>query len=502
MGRAGLVNQGFKPAGLGSGPCPRICLLRVSESAAARHRAGAQLPWGGPEVATARQALKQGIALQKAGRLLGAAQVYSRLLQEDDRNADAWHLLGTVELGRGNFDAAETLIAKAMALQPDNAIFHHNLAYVLGAQSRSEEAEASYRRAIALDPDYAEAHFNLAQSVRAQPGDPLIASVERLLAKPGLSASARCYLGFAAGKVYDDLGDHDRAFRHFLAGNRAKGARPNPAYSSAYLDRILETCRHAPLVGPPKPVAGQTDPVFIVGMPRSGTSLVEQVLASHPAVFGAGELPYIDRIAEALGSHCDGEAVYPECLSAVPEAVRAGFAATYRKESLAAAADAKLVTDKAPLNFRHLGLIALLFPGARIVHCRRDPLDTCLSCFFQNFAKGQEYSFDLAELGRFYRAYRKMMAGWAEVLPIEVLDLDYEELVADLEGVGRRLLAYCGLDWHPDCARFFETRRPVLTASRVQVRRPLYSSSIGKWRRYAGHLRPLIEALGPYAKGQ
>ncbi len=448
----------------------------------------------------ARQALKQGIALQKAGQLLGAAQVYSRLLQEDDRNADAWHLLGTVEIGRGNFDAAENLIGKAMALQPDNAIFHHNLAYVLGAQSRGEEAEASYRRAIALDPDYAEAHFNLAQSVRAKPGDPLVASLERLLAKPGLSASARCYLGFAAGKVYDDLGDHDRAFGHFLAGNRAKGARPNPAYSSAYLERILESSRPLLQAERPAPGAGQAGPVFIVGMPRSGTSLVEQVLASHPAVFGAGELPFVERIAEALGAHCASGAVYPECLPAVPDAVLEGFAASYRKES--SAAGTSVVTDKAPLNFRHLGLIALLFPGARIVHCRRDPLDTCLSCFFQNFAKGQEYSFDLAELGRFFQDYRKMMAAWAEILPIEVFDLDYEELVADLEGVGRSLLSYCGLDWHPDCARFFETRRPVLTASRVQVRRPLYSSSVGKWRRYARHLGPLIETLGPYAKGQ
>ncbi len=448
----------------------------------------------------ARQALKQGIALQKAGQLLGAAQVYSRLLQEDDRNADAWHLLGTVEIGRGNFDAAENLIGKAMALQPDNAIFHHNLAYVLGAQSRGEEAEASYRRAIALDPDYAEAHFNLAQSVRAKPGDPLVASLERLLAKPGRSASARCYLGFAAGKVYDDLGDHDRAFGHFLAGNRARGARPNPAYSSAYLERILESSRPLLQAERPAPGAGQAGPVFIVGMPRSGTSLVEQVLASHPAVFGAGELPFVERIAEALGAHCASGAVYPECLPAVPDAVLEGFAASYRKES--SAAGTSVVTDKAPLNFRHLGLIALLFPGARIVHCRRGPLDTCLSCFFQNFAKGQEYSFDLAELGRFFQDYRKMMAAWAEILPIEVFDLDYEELVADLEGVGRSLLSYCGLDWHPDCARFFETRRPVLTASRVQVRRPLYSSSVGKWRRYARHLGPLIETLGPYAKGQ
>ena len=454
-----------------------------------------------------RRALQRGIALQKAGRLLEAAQVYSRLLQENDRNAEAWHLLGTVEIGRGNFDAAEQMIGRALRLQPDSAIFHNNLAYVLGAKSRIGEAEAAYRRAIALDPSYAEAHFNLAQSLRVAPGDPLIAALEALRGKPGLSREARCLLEFAAGKVYDDLDQPDRAFRHFLAGNRAKGARPNPAYGSDYLGRILEACGRDLLSGRAAARPGGVLPVFIVGMPRSGTSLVEQVLASHPAVFGAGELPYIQRIAEAIGGGRLGAGAYPakaypESLPDLPETVLAGFAAAYRRESLAMAGGAAVVTDKAPLNFRHLGLIALLFPEARILHCRRDALDTCLSCFFQNFARGQEYSFDLAELGRFYQDYRKMMAAWAEVLPIEVLDLHYEDLVADLEGVGRGLLAFCGLDWHPDCGRFFETRRPVLTASRVQVRRPPYASSVGKWRRYERHLGPLLEALGPYAKGE
>ena len=454
-----------------------------------------------------RRALQQGIALQKAGRLLGAAQVYSRLLREDDRNAEAWHLLGTVEIRRGNFDAAEELIGKALALQPENAVFHHNLAYALGAQSRTGAAEAAYRRAVALDPDYAEAHFNLAQWVRVVPGDPLIGSLERLLAKPGLCRGARCFLGFAAGKVHDDLGEYDRAFRHYLDGNAAKGARPNPAYGSDYLGRILEVCGPAlrsrrAQVRPGGVRPGGARPVFIVGMPRSGTSLVEQILASHPAVFGGGELPLVDRIAEALAAHGPGGAAYPACLPAVPDRVLAGFAAGYRKAVRGPAGAAAVVTDKAPLNFRHLGLIALLFPDARIVHCRRDPLDTCLSCFFQNFTSGQEYSFDLAELGRFYRDYRRMMAAWAEVLPVEIFDLDYEALVADLEGLGRRLLAFCGLDWHPDCGRFFETRRPVLTASRVQVRRPLYGSSVGRWRRYRGHLGPLVAALGPYAEAR
>ena len=445
----------------------------------------------------ARKTLKQGVALQKAGRLLQAAQVYSELVKEDEGNANAWHLLGTVEIARRNFDAAERLIGKALALESENAVFHHNLAYVLGAKSRMEAAEAAYRRAIALDPGYAEAHFNLAQSIKVEAGDPLIESLESLLARPRLSRGERCFLGFAAGKAYDDLGDYDRAFGHFSDGNAAKGARPNPHYGSDYLRAILEVCGKDFLAGRFGGSGVEAAPIFIVGMPRSGTSLAEQILASHPDVFGAGELPYIDRIAAALGGHAAEGTAYPACLRSVPDSAFKGFAESYLKEALGAAGGAAVVTDKAPLNFRHLGLILLLFPKARIVHCRRDPLDTCLSCFFQNFAAGQDYSFDLKELGRFYRDYREMMSAWSGALPAPVFDLVYEDLVADLEGVGRSLLSFCGLDWHPDCARFFETRRPVLTASRVQVRQPVYASSVGKWRRYAAHLGPLIEALGP-----
>ena len=272
-----------------------------------------------------------------------------------------------------------------------------------------------------------------------------------------------------------------------------------PARKSA-LQAVLEVCSADFLAGRSGGSGIEAAPIFIVGMPRSGTSLVEQILASHPEVFGAGELPYIDHIALALGKHAEGTAAYPACLPNIPDSAFKGFAESYLKEALGAAGEAAVVTDKAPLNFRHLGLILLLFPKARIVHCRRDPLDTCLSCFFQNFAAGQDYSFDLRELGRFYRDYREMMSAWSEVLPAPVFDLVYEDLVADLEGVGRSLLSFCGLDWHPDCARFFETRRPVLTASRVQVRQPVYSSSVGKWRRYAAHLGPLVEALGPYGK--
>ena len=297
----------------------------------------------------------------------------------------------------------------------------------------------------------------------------------------------------------DWLEQHDRAFGHYAAGNTARGATSNPIYIRDYMERILAVCDKALLERRYGGGAPDATPIFIVGMPRSGTTLAEQVLASHPEVFGAGELPFIERVCTALPRRSPGADGYPECLEQAPDAVIADLAQTYLKHATSHAGEARIVTDKAPLNFRHLGLIALLFPKARIVHCRRDPLDTCLSCFFQNFTHGQEYSFDLEELGRFYGDYRWMMERWTDILPMPVFDLVYEDLVSDLEGVGRRLLEFCGVDWHPDCARFFETERPVLTASRVQVRRPVYTTSIGKWRNYEQHLGPLIEALGKYA---
>ena len=446
-----------------------------------------------------QQALKKGVALQKAGRLLEAAQIYSDLMKQDPKNANAWHLMGTIEIARRNFDQAHKLITRAVALNPRSAIFRHNLAYVLGAQSRVHEAVNAYRRAVELDPDYAEAYFNLAQSIDVEPGDPVIEGVNRLIESPDLSEQDSCFLHFAAGKIYDDLDKPDRAFAHYRVGNLAKHARPNPAYGTDYLNGIIRVFDDKLMEARFGVGSDSTAPIFIVGMPRSGTSLAEQILASHPEVHGAGELPLIELIAGRLSKHVGNATGYPECVPSVPDAAFKGFAKSYLDAALAPAPGHSRLTDKAPLNFRHLGLIALLFPLARIIHVRRNPLDTCLSCYFQNFAQGQEYSFDLKALGQFYCDYRRMMSHWRRVLPGAIFELEYEALIDDQQAVSRKLLGFCGLDWHEDCERFFETKRPVLTASRIQVRQPVYRSSIGRWQRYAHHLEPLIEALGHYA---
>jgi len=232
------------------------------------------------------------------------------------------------------------------------------------------------------------------------------------------------------------------------------------------------------------------DSIFIVGMPRSGTTLVEQVLASHPEVFAAGEVMNFREAMEAV-------AAFPEAMPSLTAEQLREIGARYAKSMRALAPTAERITDKMPSNFRFVGLIHLALPNARIIHVRRDPIDTCLSCYSKIFTGDQPFSYDLGELGRFYRAYEALMAHWRRVLPEgAMIEVQYEELVADFEKQARRIVDYCGLAWDERCLAFHETKRPVLTASAVQVRQPLYRSAVGKWRPYAALLAPLLDALG------
>jgi hypothetical protein len=230
-------------------------------------------------------------------------------------------------------------------------------------------------------------------------------------------------------------------------------------------------------------------------MMRSGTSLVEQILASHPRVFGAGELPDVGLLLKELPQRLGTAQEYPECASLLDAPISRSLAEKYLAKLRHLGGQAARVVDKMPFNYLRLGLIAALFPVAKIIHCRRDPLDTCLSCYFQNFSGSHPYTFDLSDLGYYYREYQRLSAHWTNVLPLKVFDLNYESLTADLENESRRLLDFCGLDWDDRCLRFNETQRVVRTSSVLQVRQPIYRNSIGKWKQYEAHLQPLIEAL-------
>jgi tetratricopeptide (TPR) repeat protein len=462
-----------------------------------------------------------GIVLQTSQRLTEAIACFRRAIEIKPDMAEACSNLGHVLDVVGAYAEAEAQCRAALRLQPDFADAFNNLGNALAHQGRVEEAGASFEEALRLNPVFIEAHRNLGhvlqekgQFAEAQreyeivlqlnPRDALalyslalskryttadhaeLARVEVLLEDSRFSAQERSFLEYTAGKISDDFGLYDKAFRHFQRANHLVRPRWNVADHAAKVDQLISIfprARFAAASGLPE---ARPQPVFIVGMPRSGTSLMEQILASHPEVHGCGELKDIEDLVNWLPTLPGVIRSYPECVPQVPGNLIRQMAEWYLGRRQTAAGSARLVTDKMPTNFLHLGLIALLFPGARIIHCRRDPLDICLSCYFQNFALRPPYSFDLGDLGSFHRQYERLMQHWQAVLPLPILDVRYEELVQDLEGGTRRVLQFL---------RFYQSRRPVQTSSSWQVRQPLYTSSVGRWKNYARHLEPLRRAL-------
>ncbi len=443
----------------------------------------------------ARELVRQAMALQLDGRADEAARLYRAVLAREPLNPDANHLLGLIAHKRDEPEQAAALIEKAIAAKPDFAPFHHNVAGVYRALGRLAEAEAAYRRAIALEPDYGEAYQGLAETVRFAPGDAFIERVEAALRQPGLTPLARAYLHFAAGKYGDDVGSWDDAFAHYREAN-ALAARPFDA--AAFTRQVRDIIYHyAEPLPAPHGTAAAFSPLFVVGMPRSGTSLAEQILASHPDVFGAGEVHDIDALVNEAGRMTRADAPFPAAVAGLDGAQRNALATGYQARIEARmGADRRRHVDKLPLNFVYLGFIFTLFPDARVVHTVRHPLDTCLSCYFQHFTNGQNYSFALDTLASFYRDYRRLMQHWAMLYPGRILELRYENLVEQPRRHIERLLAHCGLTFDPACLQFHENRRSVTTASFGQVRQPIYTSSVGRWRHYARHLEPLARVLG------
>ncbi len=438
---------------------------------------------------------------REAGDHRAAAEGYRRALALAPDYADAHYNLSVALTALGELDAAEASCRAALALQPDRAEAHNNLGTILKFQGRLEAAKTAYRRALDLKPDSVAARDNLAEFEGADADT--IDTLSALEADDSLPAGDAIRVRFGLARHHADTGDHARAFRYYRIGNEMRArqaARHGRTFDRAAVDALAD--RSIALFTPAffaargEWGAPSERPVFIVGMPRSGTSLVEQILASHHAVFGAGELDAIGATVDRLSAEADADAAYPDTVAGLDAAACRRLGAGYLERLATLDADAARVTDKMPVNFRHLGLIALLLPGARIVHCRRNPLDVCLSCYVQNFTQGSEFSNDLGDIAVTYRAYRRLIDHWRRVLPVPMLDVRYEELVADQAAVSRRIVDFVGLEWDPACLEFHANRRAVRTSSALQVRRPIYRSSIERWRVYEDQLRPLIEALG------
>jgi tetratricopeptide (TPR) repeat protein len=433
-----------------------------------------------------------------------AAAACGRALALNASNHDAINLMGRVAFERGDLDESLTHYQRALALKPDLADAYNNMGNVLKELGKLDEARDAYLKALGLDADVAGVYVNLADSKKFAPGDPHLDAMEALASKTeGLSKTDRMQLDFGLGKAYADLKDYSRSFMHLLAGNAAK--RATIAYDErATLDLFdrIEAAFTRDLISK-KSSGGDSSPlpIFVIGMPRSGTTLVEQIMASHPLVHGAGELQTLnDVILEVPGP--DGNTLlYPEFIPALDAAALRQIGARYLALIRKLAAkhgepDAQRITDKMPSNYYFAGLIHLALPNAKIIHTIRDPVDTCISCFSKLFSAEQNHTYDLGELGRYYKRYERLMAHWRKVLPPgRILDVRYEDVVADLEGQARRIIDYCGLPWDDRCLSFHETDRPVRTASATQVRQPIYKSAVGRWRVYEEHLGPLLGAL-------
>jgi tetratricopeptide (TPR) repeat protein len=409
-----------------------------------------------------------------------------------------------VERALGRLADAQASARRAFALRPDAADTLALLGSLAIDHGRFDDAEDWLRQALAIDPGLPEALASLTTLRKMSPADvPWRDAAERVLAR-GLAVAHAINLHHALGKYYDDVDDPDAAFRHHRTGNeiaRRSRLSYNRAEMTQRVTRTLEAFdRNALAALRPGGLASER-PVFVVGMPRSGTSLTEQILASHPQVHGAGELLYWIFAADAERAANPGQrAVNPEQRAVNPEqraAMIAGLGRAYLEGLATQAPDASRVVDKLPVNFRNAGLIHAALPGARFVHIERNALDTCLSIYFQGFSAAHPYATDFGDLAHYYHEYRRLMAHWRSVLPPQtLLEVRYEDLVDDPEGWTRRMLTHIGLPWDPRCLEFHRTERPVLTASNWQVRQPIGKGSVGRWRRYERFIGPLREALG------
>ena len=426
-----------------------------------------------------------------------AAACYRRAIEIDPGYAKAHNGLGNILQDEAGNDEALECYRRALEINPSYAESHYGMGCVLRIRGRFDEAAERFEKAISIKPQYAAPYQGLVTQRKARPGDGTAARIQKILDREDLSPEDRTGLNFALGKCFNDMGEFDRAFEHYRVANELKKLeRPfDTAGYERHVDRIIEAFTQ-PLIER-KAEFGSTSglPVFIIGMPRSGTTLVEQILASHPDIAGAGELPLLGRLAEEVPAFVRAGIPYPDYAGRLDAAAVKHLTDGYLGHVTQLAGGAKRLVDKELGNLFRLGLIAILFPRARILHCKRNPMDVGLSCYFQDF-QSQRFASDLEQIGRYYRGYERLMAHWEAVLPLPVLHIQYEDVIGEQEAVSRRIVDFCGLPWDDACLSFHETDRSVTTASQWQVRQPVYRSSVERWRRYEKHLGPLKRALG------
>jgi len=440
-----------------------------------------------------------GQILTARGMLQEAVVPLRRVLARNAGHADGWAALGQVQVGLGDLEEAARSYVCALRAQPGHLttrLARIALAERQGMDDEVREQARALLPAFPMQPQLLVLMGRLARS-REEREDALNRLEAALQNGPErLGRDNESILRFAAGTLHDKLGQATEAFRHFKEANAyQRSIKPYRREQTAdYFTRIRDRFSADALARLPQSRQIDERPVFLVGMPRSGTSLAEQILASHPDVFGAGELRSLDDLMRPTSWVGVSGLGYPNDVPKLDSEVLDQLAKAYLDTLPEGAQTARRVTDKMPHNFQYAGLIGKLFPKARIVHCTRDPRDIGLSCYFQYFAEGNSFSYDLEDFTHYYRQYRQLMKHWKQV-GVDVFELRYERLVADPEPTVRALLEHCGLEWNASCLKFHENRRVVHTASYKQVREPFHVRSIGRWKSYEPFLAPLIKGL-------
>ncbi|MBF0445635.1 MAG: sulfotransferase [Magnetococcales bacterium] len=477
--------------------------------------------------AKSNEELEKGISHQQSGQLDEALACFQLSLKYDPKNVVALCNIGAILLLRGKLDVAISCLKLAISIKPEYAFAHYIMGNALTEKHQPQAAVASYQKAIEVQTDYASAYNNMGNALLSQ-GEMVAAAkcyqkaidhkadfstayfnlseakefthisqtqaMTNLLKKES-DTMGKIALNFALGKAMADLGLDSEAFAYYITGNElmrttinfdlAKTTDEFKSYISQFNNEFFFQ----------RKTGGCLDktPIFILGMPRSGSTLIEQILSSHPKVYGGGEQLFLKEVLfENVTDNLDK---LPQAIADMPIKSAEKLGQAYISKLCELAPESQFITDKMPNNFIYIGIIKTILPNAKIIHSVRSPTDTCLSIFQKKFSGVHNYAYDLTELGEYYNLYADLMDHWREVLPNTILDIAYEDLTKNQESQSKRILNYCNLEWNDNCLNFHQTNRNINTASNNQVRKPMYRSSVGRWHRFEAQLQPLIKAL-------
>lgn len=467
---------------------------------------------------------------QKQQSLEESIDYYRRALSLDSKRADTHNSLGYALYTLGHYGNASDHLEQAISINPNYPEAYRNLGQCQVSTGLLDAAEISFKKAISLRPDNTDATISLAM-LHERKGNPeetyrLIQKLikrgiehsgigiallticrkldicdeatdyaEKLLKKTSIDNSTKSMLHHQLGSLFDKLKDYEKAFRHYDEGNLLRPDNYKTDKQTVFIDNIINTFSQNHMSSAPKSTSNSKKPVFIIGMPRSATSLVEQILDSHSEFSGAGELDDINILSVDMCKEIGQIEDYPSCFTNADTAMLDKYSAAYLNKISDLYPDAEYITDKMPQNFLRLGLISQLFPKAKIIHCKRNPVDTCLSIYFQYFNESHDYATRLENIGHYYMEYTKLMAHWKKTLDLTIYDIEYDSLLNEPEQQVRSLLDHIGVDWEESCLQFYKSGRHIPTASYNQVQNDFYKDSMYRWKNYRCNIKPLLDSM-------